>query len=79
MSTATRSAICWESNFNAADELPPDASGLGFDNIADLLSVSPLMLEKYLNAAESILDGAFPSETSARDFVVEGSSLSRQR
>jgi hypothetical protein len=49
-------------DYNAADELPPDASGLGFDNIADLLSVSPLMLEKYLDAAEAILDGAFPTE-----------------
>ncbi len=61
-------------DFNAADELPPDASGLGFDNIADLLSVSPLMLEKYLNAAEAVLDGAFPSET-FRGFVAEGSAV----
>ena len=32
--------------------------GYGFDNIGDVLSVSPLLLEKYLSAAEAILDQA---------------------
>jgi hypothetical protein len=36
------------------DAFPADASGYGFDNIGDVLSVSPLLLEKYLMAAESI-------------------------
>jgi hypothetical protein len=31
--------------------LPPDESGYGFDNIADLLGMSPVLLERYLNAA----------------------------
>ena len=31
--------------------LPADDSGYGFDNIADVLSVSPLLLERYLSAA----------------------------
>ena len=34
--------------------LPPDDSGYGFDNIADLLSVSPLLLERYVSAAGKI-------------------------
>ena len=34
--------------------LPPDNSGAGFDNIADLLSVSPSLLEAYLAAARKI-------------------------
>jgi hypothetical protein len=34
--------------------LPPDESGYGFDNIADLLGMSPLLLERYLNAAGKI-------------------------
>ena len=34
--------------------LPPDDSGYGFDNIADVLSVSPLLLERYMIAAENI-------------------------
>jgi len=38
---------------------------LGLDNIAELLTMSPLMMDKYIDAAESILDGAFPSEVLA--------------
>ncbi len=34
--------------------LPPDDSGFGFDNIADLLRVSPSLLERYMAAAERI-------------------------
>jgi len=34
--------------------LPPDDSGYGFDNIGDVLSVSPLLLERYLSAAGRI-------------------------
>ncbi len=34
--------------------LPPDDSGYGFDNIGDALSVSPLLLERYLSAAGKI-------------------------
>jgi hypothetical protein len=34
--------------------LPGDDSGYGFDNIADVLSVSPVLLEKYMAAARKI-------------------------
>ncbi len=34
--------------------LPADDAGYGFDNIADVLSVSPALLERYLVAAEQI-------------------------
>jgi mono/diheme cytochrome c family protein len=34
--------------------LPPDDSADGFDNIADVLSVSPVLLERYLSAAATI-------------------------
>jgi hypothetical protein len=37
-----------------ADEFPVDNSGYGFDTIGDVLSVSPLLMEKYLAAAERI-------------------------
>lgn len=39
---------------DAAALLPPDDSANGFDNIADLLTVSPALLERYLNAAGRI-------------------------
>ena len=34
--------------------LPPDDSGFGFDNIADVLSVSPMLTERYLAASRRI-------------------------
>jgi len=34
--------------------LPADDSGYGFDNIGDVLSVSPTLLERYLSAARTV-------------------------
>jgi mono/diheme cytochrome c family protein len=34
--------------------LPPDDSSYGFDNIADVLGMSPLLMERYVSAAEQI-------------------------
>ena len=39
-------------DFKPAEDFPADDVGYGFDNIGDVLSVSPLLLEKYLSAAE---------------------------
>lgn len=41
-------------NYPFTDAFPVDEVGYGFDNIGDVLSVSPLLLEKYLVAAEKI-------------------------
>ena len=40
--------------FDPTETFPRDTFGYGFDNIGDVLSLSPLLVEKYLNAAESI-------------------------
>jgi mono/diheme cytochrome c family protein len=45
-------------NFRPADDFPTDDVGYGFDNIGDVLSLSPLLVEKYLNAAEKITKAA---------------------
>jgi len=37
-----------------ADEFPADDVGEGFDNIGEVLSLPPLLMEKYLDAAELI-------------------------
>jgi hypothetical protein len=37
-----------------ADGFPQDDSGYGFDNIGDVLSLSPVLMEKYLASAEQI-------------------------
>jgi mono/diheme cytochrome c family protein len=39
---------------DASNLLPPDDSGYGFDNNADVLGVSPVLLERYLTAAGKI-------------------------
>jgi hypothetical protein len=41
-------------DFQPAADFPADDSGYGFDNIGDVLSLSPLLMEKYLAAAEKI-------------------------
>jgi hypothetical protein len=41
-------------DFRPADDFPQDTPGLGFDNIAGTLSVSPVLMEKYLAAAEKV-------------------------
>ena len=47
-------------DFHPADDFPFDDIGYGFDNIGDLLSMSPLLMEKYAAAAEKILERAIP-------------------
>ena len=37
-----------------ADDFPTDDSGYGFDNIGDVLSLSPMLMEKYLASAKTI-------------------------
>jgi hypothetical protein len=41
-----------------ADEFPQDDSGYGFDNIGDVLSVPPLLMERYMVAAERVARAA---------------------
>lgn len=41
-------------DFTPADDFPADDSGYGFDNVADVLSLPPLLMEKYLSAANKI-------------------------
>jgi hypothetical protein len=39
---------------NVSQTLPVDDSGYGFDNVADVLSVSPALLERYMSAARVV-------------------------
>lgn len=41
-------------DFDPSGDFPSDGVGHGFDNIGDVLSVSPVHLERYLSAAEGI-------------------------
>jgi mono/diheme cytochrome c family protein len=45
-------------DFNPAEDFPADDVGNGFDNIGEVLSLSPVLMERYLAAAESIMQRA---------------------
>jgi len=45
-------------DFKPAEDFPQDDVGYGFDNIGDVLSLPPVLFEKYLKAAERIMDDA---------------------
>lgn len=44
---------------NLKEEFPSDDTGFGFDNIGSVLTTSPLLTEKYINATEKILERLF--------------------
>jgi len=62
--------------FRPADDFPADDTGYGFDNIADVLTMSPLLAEKYLAAAEQVMDRAIvldnPLKPKITRFAAEG-------
>lgn len=45
-------------DFNPADDFPTDDIGYGFDNIGDVLSLPPVLMERYFVAAEGIANQA---------------------
>ena len=49
-------------DLHPADEFPSDDVGYGFDNIGEVLSTPPLLLEMYLAAAEKVIGEAFRSD-----------------
>ncbi|HTU92781.1 MAG TPA: DUF1592 domain-containing protein [Gemmataceae bacterium] len=58
-------------HFQPADDFPQDDVGYGFDNIGDVLSLPPLLMEKYLAAAEKIVEKALADpQTRKRIFFV---------
>jgi len=60
---------------DVASLLPPDEEAYGFDNIADVLGVSPALMERYLSASGKIASLAVgnPKITPAKDtFRVRG-------
>src|SRR5258707_9308901 len=56
-------------DFHPADDFPADDSGYGFDNIGDVLSLSPVLFDKYMGAAEKVLNAALASPAAANGQV----------
>jgi hypothetical protein len=60
---------------DVSDLLPPDNSAFGFDNIGDLLDVSPALLERYLSAADRISAlavGDLATPVGSKTYIVPG-------
>lgn len=49
-------------DYEPAANFPADDIGYGFDNIGDVLSLSPILMERYLDAAEEIVTRAIKSD-----------------
>jgi hypothetical protein len=64
-------------DFQPADDFPSDDVGYGFDNIGDVLALPPILLEKYLAAAEKIMDRALVVDDPAKTATtrLEGKKL----
>ncbi len=62
-------------DFDTKIAFPTDDSGHGFDNIGDVLTVSPMLLEKYLDTAQEIIAACMPAGPTA---VAEVSVPGRQ-
>ena len=64
-------------DFHPADDFPTDDVGEGFDNIAAVLSLSPILMEKYLAAAEQCVNRALTvlPESPPPTLVVRASML----
>jgi mono/diheme cytochrome c family protein len=57
-------------DFHPADDFPSDDVGYGFDNIGDVLSMAPILMEKYVEAAERIVDKAWQSPDLRRRIMI---------
>ncbi len=49
-------------DYDTLKEFPADDTGQGFDNLGDVLTISPMLLERYLDAAQSIITEAVPTQ-----------------
>jgi hypothetical protein len=61
-------------DINAGDYLPLDTKSANFDNIADVQSLSPTLLESYLNAAAAVSRAAVGDKKASTTLVQYGAS-----
>ncbi len=63
--------------FQADKSFPTDDSGYGFDNIGSVLTVSPLLMSKYMNAAQRIATRAMGGDPLPKPIEVERSGRNK--
>jgi len=64
--------------FRAHEDFPTDDSGEGFDNISDILTISPVLMEKYMAAAERIASRAIAADPLPKPVSVEYASKDKR-
>ncbi len=57
-------------DFQPANDFPSDDVGNGFDNMGEVLTLPPLLLEKYLAAAEDVINKALADEATRNRILV---------
>ena len=64
-------------DYQPSADFPADDVGYGFDNIGDVLSLPPLLMEKYLAAAAAIVDAAIvtPDEALPRTRTIQAEGM----
>ena len=63
-------------DYDTQVEFPADDTGHGFDNIGDVLTISPMLMEKYLDAAQAVISKAVPTQSRViAEKVVPGSTF----
>ncbi len=62
-------------DFQPAEDFPSDDVGHGFDNIGDVLSLSPVLMERYLAAAESVMQRAIARRSAQAAGASDGRPL----
>jgi hypothetical protein len=67
-------------NLRFSNDFPPDPYGYGFDNIGDVLTLSPMLTEMYLKAAERVAEAAIPTDAPQQGLSVryESQALGQQ-
>jgi hypothetical protein len=58
-------------DFHADKNFPADDSSGGFDNMSDVMTLSPVLMEKYLQAAQTIAARAIGADPLPKTFEVE--------
>lgn len=64
-------------DFQADKRFPTDDSGYGFDNIGSVLTVSPLLMSKYIDAAQRIASRAMGIDPLPKPMEIERSNRTR--
>ncbi len=67
-------------DFHPAEDFPADDVGYGFDNIGDVLTLPPILFEKYLAAAEQVVDRAIvvPADVPTQYVTYRQAALKRR-